>query len=603
VRILRFIRLFPVSDRIRGAILLLAMVVGAVLESVGIAIVMPFISLLLDPTQAIQSRALHWLYVHAGEPSLVRFTVGFGLLVLAISILKNGYLSLLSYAQFRFLLNRQLQTGARLFSVYISQPYSFFLGTNSALLLRNLSQEVEIIFTYSVVPAATLLTESIIAAAILVMMLIVAPASALGVALLFGGSGVLFYLLIRRRLARASRIALGARGAMTQWVNQAFGSIKETKVGLREQFFHSRFYAATAEYMRAVRSYRVAAALPTLLLETFAVAAMVGIGAIVLVRGGGARVAIPTVGLFSLAALRLMASANRIMLASSSIRNSLAALEVVLRDLGRATAVTPRAAEVQPLPAIESLEFSAVSFRYEGAPQPALNQVSFRVGQAEKVAIVGTSGAGKTTTLDLLLGLLEPLEGEVRVNGAPLRALLPRWRRSVGYIPQHVFLLDDSIRRNVAFGLDPAEISDEAVWEALRVASLQSFVETQESGLDTLIGENGVRLSGGERQRVGIARALYGNPAVLVMDEATSALDLTTEQQVQRELFRSCEGKMLLVIAHRLTTVKRVDRVLLLQAGRLVAGGSYDHLLASSPEFQRLVRSGELDWAEKPVRV
>jgi ATP-binding cassette subfamily C protein len=297
--------------------------------------------------------------------------------------------------------------------------------------------------------------------------------------------------------------------------------------------------------------------------------------------------------------MRLMGCVNRIVTGLASSRHGTASLRSVFGDLAASQQALPPAklASGETLDLKRFIEFREVRFRHAGADRMSLDGVSATVPAKSTVALVGHSGAGKTTLVDLLLGLHKAESGEILIDGQPLQEVLPAWQRSVGYIPQSVFLLDDTIRRNVAFGVEDKAISDERVWAALKVARLEGFVRSAERGLDTIIGERGARLSGGEQQRVGIARALYHDPPVLVLDEATAALDNATEREFQEALAAVSAGKTVIVIAHRLSTVKRASRILLFAHGKILASGTYAELASAVGEFQRLVSAGEFESA------
>ncbi len=594
---LRFLDTFPPADRAKAAVLVVAMTFGALLESVGIGLVMPFLALFLEPAAAVQGRTLARLYHSMGSPSLTAFTISFGVAVLGVSLTKNAYLAALSFFQYRFLMRRQLRTASRLVASYLRQPYAFFLQRNSALLLRNAAQEIEMVFMFTVVPMATLLTEAIIALAIVALLFVLAPLPAMAAVAIFGGIGAVFYTSIRKRLSRTGEVAHAARGDVIRWLNQAFGSVKETKVLQREEYFCRRYDDAYRFYTKELATFRFLSDIPRLGIETLAVATLVAIAAVSLLTGHAGRAIIPTLGVFALAAMRLMACVNRIVTGLASSRHGTASLQAVFDDLAASQQALPPAkvAAGEALELKRAIEFREVRFRYAGADRMSLDGVSATIPAKSTVALVGHSGAGKTTLVDLLLGLHETGSGEILIDGQSLGTVLPRWQRSVGYIPQSVFLLDDTIRRNVAFGVEDKEIADERVWAALRIARLDGFVRTSEHGLDTIIGEHGAWLSGGERQRVGIARALYHDPPVLILDEATAALDNATEREFQEALAAISADKTVIVIAHRLSTVKRASHILLFAHGKIVASGKYAGLASSDAEFQRLVRAGEFE--------
>jgi ATP-binding cassette subfamily C protein len=381
---------------------------------------------------------------------------------------------------------------------------------------------------------------------------------------------------------------------MIQWITQGLGSIKETKVAGREDFFLRWFSEASRRFARASLVFSIMSALPRLVIEVVAVGGMLLVVTVILLRGDELSTAIPRLALFAMAAVRIIPSLTRLFSALSSIRFYGPAVPPLHRDLAQAWEDETRLREAtltvrkeQPL-LLDALEFREVGFTYEGASAPALAGISLRIARGSSVGFVGPSGSGKSTLIDLLLGLLAPQSGRIVIDGVGLQGVVADWQRSIGYVPQSIYLLDDTIRRNVALGIADEQIDDHAVRRALRQAQLESLVERLPAGTGTVIGENGVRLSGGERQRLGIARALYHGPQVLVLDEATSALDHHTENEITRTIRALVGERTVIVVAHRLSTVQMCDTIFVLTNGRIADAGTFEQLLAHSAEFRTL---------------
>lgn len=576
------------GDQVKALIILAGMFIGAVLETAGIGLVLPFLALVGDPSMLSShervARLQSWVDQHTPTGVFVTLSVA----LLLFFAVKNAYLAVLSWVQLRFLRRQQLNVATGVLRNYLSQPYEFFLRRNSAILTRTVSHDVPVAFNQVLKPVATLIVESLVSTGVVILLLVVAPVPTLAAAALLGGTGLLFFRATRRTLTAAASAAHETGRAMTRATDQAISGAKETKVLGREQFFIDAFHEKADVNLRA--AYRVAtiAGFPRLVIETLSVASIVIIGMFTVWQTGDVRRALPILGLFAVAAIRLMPSASRILYSLAAIRTSMPALDAVSAEAGEldAAKLSLGFGESTAIDFRHDLRVESVSFGYAGAPDVALKNVSLTVGRGQTVAVVGPSGAGKTTLVDLILGLLRPTGGEIFVDDAPLGSVLRSWQRNIGYVPQTVFLADDTIRRNVAFGLRDENVSDELVWAALNTARLADFVRSHPTGLETQVGENGVRLSGGQRQRIGIARALYWNPAILILDEATSALDGPTENEIRATIQALAGAKTIFVVAHRLASVRLCDVVFFMNDGRITASGTFSNLMSSVPAFR-----------------
>lgn len=573
-----------------AVLLLLAMLLGALLETAGIGMVLPFLALLAAPDTAmanfILSRLAGWIDV--SSPQTAVKTVAF--LLFALVLVKNAYLIALTWAQFHFLHGRQVRMASTLLWSYLSQPYEFFLDRNSSLLVRRLNLDIFHAFTMAVVPLSSIVVEGLVAMCILLLLFVSAPGVTLVTLSLFGVIGGAFYIVTGRALGRLGRRSRDAGDLMIQSSTQALRAIKEAKVVAREDYFARLFADRANEYSTAVGAAHALANTPRMIIETLTVAAILVVA--VLPTHSGVGGALPTLGLFGLAAVRLMPCANRIVYAISTARTGAVHFDSIYDDLSR-----PRPLRVRPAPDFASpspfreILLSEISYAYPGSSRPSLNCVTIRIRRGQRIALVGHSGAGKTTLADVLLGLLQPSSGEIRVDGVLVQTLASR-HLSVGYVPQSVYLLDDTVRRNVAFGIPDNDISEDSVWESLRAARLEEFVSSLPGRLESRVGENGVRFSGGQRQRLGIARALYGQPSLLVLDEATSALDGLTENEIRASVNSLSADQTVIVIAHRISTIKTCDLLFFLKEGRLVAADGFETLMRESGEFRSFAAAG-----------
>jgi ATP-binding cassette, subfamily B, bacterial PglK len=597
-------RILTPRDRAVALALLAGLFVGALLETAGIGLVLPFLAILGDPSLITRRAELAFLHgrINEASPGTVFGILSVGLL--GFFFLKNLFLAALTWWQLRFLRRQQQLVATRILEGYLSRPYEFFLQHNSSVLIRTVNYDVQVAFSQVLVPFATLLVESSVCVCIVALLLVMAPITTLTAMLFLGGGAFLFLRASHRQMEHYAQATYTTGQAMEQATDQALGGIKETKILGRERFWTEMFSRQALLNLRAAYRASVFANLPRLAIETLAVAGMVLVGVVSVWQRGDVRRVLPLLGLFAVAAVRLMPSVNRMLLSLATIRSGLPAFEVVSSEGRDAAALrSPEARpSVEPLPFRAEIVLRSVTFAYSGAPAPTLADLSLTIKRGQSVAIVGPSGAGKTTLVDVLLGLLPPSHGEILIDGLSIQPTIEAWQRNIGYVPQTVFLADDTIRRNVAFGLPDSEISDELVSAALRAARLSEFVASQPEGLDAQVGENGVRLSGGQRQRIGIARALYLNPPVLVLDEATSSLDGPTENEIRETVLALAGHKTILVVAHRLASVRQCDVVYFLVAGRVAASGPFDALYSRDALFRAFASSSLISEADESSR-
>lgn len=572
------------------------MVGGALLEVLGIGAVTAFVALLAEPDLATANPALKWVAQNLGHPSFGTPIMWLGACLVMLFMLKNGYLAFLAYRQVRFSYNKERRLSKALLSSYLSQPYDFFLRRNSAELMRNVTHEVSHVITGIVMPALSIVSEFIVLAFVLIMLAMVEPVAAIAAGLLLGSTAFAFAQVVKPLLRHHGRERAGSAESRIRWVNQAIGSVKELKLLGCADYFVDAFDYHSNRYARAGLVANTLNGLPRLIMETVAVIALMLVVLISTAQGKELKSMLPTLTLFALAAMRIMPSINRIVPAVNQIRFWLPSIETVHADLNIGNNELQAPEENKP-PGQEKLLTSeirteALGFSYAGADRPALSNLTLRIPRGASVGFMGASGAGKSTLIDLLLGLIEPTEGRIFIDDRALPEVCSAWQRHVGYVPQFIYLLDDSVRRNVALGIPDDRIDDDRVWASLKQARLDVVVQRLPQGLANPIGERGVRLSGGERQRLGIARALYRNPEVIVFDEATSALDNQTEREIADTVRSLAQDRTILIVAHRTTTVKDCDVVYFLRNGELLAQGPFDELLENNAEFRATVQQG-----------
>ncbi len=587
--------LFESGERVRGALLLLALVVAAALETVGVGLVMPFIALVTNPELAESSAPLRWLGGVLGATDHATLLIECGALLLVFYAFKGLFLGVLTHAQNTFVYGKMERLSAQLLRAYLSAPYAFHVGRNSAELQRNVNTDLPLCFNWVVTHAFLLVSDTLVVVVLSALLVAFSPAASLVALVVLGGLALVYVRLVRSRTEDLGAIEQHSFGQMVKWVNQGLGALKETRVRGVEEFFIERYARECAEYARARRTLQTVTEVPRLLLETVAVGGVVGVMLVAVARGEDAAALVPLVALFGAAAFRLLPAFTRIIRSLHLVRHFRPSLDTVLADMrlldGIPEAESSHAgAEAARVALVRDLEFRDVGFGYAGAQEPVLRGVSFRIERGQCVGIVGSSGAGKTTVVDLMLGLFAPTTGGIFADGRDVGGDLVGWRRNFGYIPQEIYLTDDTIRRNVAFGVPDHAIDDDAIWRALRAARLDDFTRQLSGQLDHEVGEGGVRISGGQRQRLGIARALYHDPAILVMDEATSALDAQTERAITETTLRLAGERTVIIIAHRLSTLEGCDRLLFLKDGVVEAEGSYAELATDSSSFRAMAR-------------
>ncbi len=597
--------LFEGPQRFRAVGLFFLMLLGAGFEALGIGLIMPFIALVAEPHSVQEMPLLPQLMEAVGATSGSEIVIAAGLGLLAVYLVKNLYLAGMFYAQFRFVFSNQVRLSRRLFDAYLKSPYSFHLNRNSAQLLRNVNEEVRMTFVNVLIPMLTLGVELSVVVVIAGLLVVVEPVVAPVAILTFALISLAFYRSIHRQTVRLGKEQQEHNGLMIQWVNQGLGGVKEAKVVGCEPYFLDRYIRSSHRYAKAMRFHRFVKEVPRNVIETFGLGGMILVVVLLVARGQDMTHILPVLGLFAMAAVRLLPSLTRIISALTGIRHYTPSVRVICSDLDLLDGPVPGerqgGAKGEPIKFEDKIRLHDVSYRYPGSDEMTLEGLDLEIRRGESVGFVGPSGAGKTTTVDLLLGLLPPEEGKVRVDGRDIDENLRSWQDQLGYIAQPVYLMDDTIRRNVAFGVDDENIDDGEVWQALEDAQLTALITSLPEGLDTTIGEKGVRISGGQRQRLGIARALYRKPDLLVLDEATSALDNATEREINASIERLAGRMTLVIIAHRLSTVRHCDRLFFLCDGRLVDVGTYDELLARNHQFQQMVRTAhQIDVPDGP---
>jgi ABC-type multidrug transport system fused ATPase/permease subunit len=589
---LRIWSLLTFRDRTWFVFLLVAMALAAALEVLGIGLLVPIVAMTQDPSLFLQNRYFATAYEWSGARSEKEFLLLACGALLALFVVKNAYQAALVWAQNRFLFKTFQRKAVDMFIYYLTMPFASHLSRNSAEMLRNM-QIVQHAIINVLMPYLCIITDAMIVIAILGLLLLNDFTTAMCALCFFGGIVGGTYLIIKKRLSLLGAVQSREFTAIINQIQQSLGSFKETRVLGRESFFLTAYKHHLGLFSGALFSHSVYSNLPRFVNESTAVV-LVLIALMLAVAGGREAATFVTLGFFAVAAIRVLPSLTRIAGSLASIKFYSAHLNDIYSDLQASMNIGMEQMEYEGVSALRcrnKIVFEDICFTYSGCNSPVLRSLGLTISALQSVAFVGPSGAGKTTAVDLLLGLLKPSSGRILVDDHSINETLRAWQRNIGYVPQQIFLSDASIRDNVAFALPNDAIDDQAVWRALRMAQLDEFVRGLDHGLDTMVGERGARLSGGQRQRIGIARALYHDPEVLVLDEATAALDNETEAAFIDSIRSLAGRKTLIFIAHRLSTVMHCDQIFYLKNGELVLQGTFDELLASSDDFRRFARA------------
>ncbi len=573
--------LFNKEDKKKFLLLFVMMIFAAIFETAGIGLIVPFVGIVTNPNILQDQTFATYIYKLLNFQSMndfILFAVG---VLLTVYFAKNAYLLLFYYVQYKVIFNQRVKLSRTLFKEYLTKPYEFHLQRNSAELLRNVNGEVSKVFGGILLSGFQLLTEILVIVSILTLLVYTAPLATLTSGLLLSGSVIIFFKIFRKKISYLGKEDQRVNREVIKCVNQGLGASKEVKVSGKETYFVDAYNKQSQILAQNTIYKNMLGQIPRLFIEVLLVSVVLITMVILVFQGTDSSKLVATMSLFAMAAFRLMPSINRIVSLLTSIRYSQPALAVVYEDLIKESKgkihvykelnhnVTVRNEEKTFR---KSIDLENVSFRYPNQEYYSINNVSLTIPIGSSVAFVGSSGAGKTTIVDIILGLLEPEKGRVLVDGIELGEYLPVWKKKIGYIPQSIYLSDETIRKNIAFGIADNDIDEAAVQRAIEDAQLKDFIDTLPNGVETVVGERGVRLSGGQRQRIGIARALYHNPEIIFLDEATSALDSETEKEIMKAIDGLKGEKTLIIIAHRLSTIENCDIVFKVDQGKLQAG-------------------------------
>lgn len=565
--------IFSSHDKKMIIVLMILTVVGSVLELLGVTIFLPFVNIIMYSDYVKNNEILNWFYEKGGFSTVKGFEVFLCIVIIGIYITKNVYLIVQKNITYKFSFHLQKTLATKLLNSYMKEPYSFHLRKNVAQLQRALQEDVAN-FSGFVMQALELAAELGVCFLLGIYLLTVSKTITVVVVGLLVVC-VLGFTFGTKQLSKGlGKDCQIYKAKIYQWINQSLGGIKEIKILGREDYFLDSYNLYYGKYTKALQILRLIAMIPKYIVEAVCMTGLVFAIIIKIIFGEADMIHfIPQLTVFATAAFRLLPSVGRINGYVTQMLSYMPSIDLVYNDLKEIEKYKVKEAdetENNYCQLNKKIYVDHVSFRYESGSEEILHNVELTVPKGKMVAFIGTSGAGKTTMVDIILGLLEPNQGHVYADGIDIHRNLAVWHKQIGYIPQTIYLADDTIRANIAFGVFENEIDDQAVERAMREAQLDEFVNSLPEGLNTYVGDRGVRLSGGQRQRIGIARALYHNPEILVLDEATSALDNETEAAVMNAIDGLHGMKTLMIIAHRLTTIRNADIIYEVTEGQVI---------------------------------
>ena len=581
----KFIYLLTPQEIRNATFLFFMILVMAILDIIGIASILPFMTVLTNPEIVETNNYLNEIFEitkEYGIKNIDQFIFFLGISVFVILIFSLTFKAITTYFQVRFVEMRQYSIGKRIVENYLKQPYSWFLNRNSADIGKTVLSEVGQIVAGGLNPFIDLIAKSMIVISIVLLLIITDPKLALMIMVSLGGFyGIIFYIL-RKFINKIGKQRLKSNELRFLSISEAFGASKEIKIGGLENIYLKRFsnsaqsYALASAYAQAIRQ------IPRFILEAIAFGGILLLILYMFIQKGSFNEALPIISLYVFAGYRLMPALQNVYGSFTQLTFVGPSLNKLHNDLNSLKHIN-QLENKSIIPLNENIILENINYNYPNSSKKTLSDIYLKIPAKTTVGFIGATGSGKTTTVDIILGLLEPQKGSLKIDNTIInKQNLRSWQSKIGYVPQHIYLADDTIAANIAFGKDPKKINYEIIDKVSKIANVYDFINNElPNKYQTIIGERGVRLSGGQRQRIGIARALYNNPEILVMDEATSALDNDTEQAVMEAVKKLSNNLTIILIAHRLRTVKICDIIFKFEKGKLINSGKFNDLIDS----------------------
>jgi len=590
--------LFSPKERKQICWLVLAILIMGLLETTGIASILPFLAVIANPETINTNNILFKLYTATGLTDQTHFLFFLGIGVLVILIISNGFSAFTNWLLLRFIYFQGHRLSSELFQQYLKRPYSFFLNHNSSDLMKNIISEVHRVIVGVLTPTMQIVSRLIIAVCILVFLVAMDPFLALLVFTVCGGSYVAVFITARKKLTERGKITTKTQSQRFKLTSEAFGGIKDLKLLNREANYITRYNRPSLDFAASEATSQAITILPKYALETIVFGGMMLIMLYTIGIKKEISQVLPILGLYAFAGYRLMPGFNQIFQGSSLIRYHSAALDtihehIIVESIGQQRIDNKKLEDNLPLK--KEIRLENICFNYPGSDSATIKNLNITIQANSTIGIVGSTGSGKTTLIDIILGLLKIDSGKFIVDDTYVNSEnLNEWKKNLGYVPQQIFIADDTVTKNIAFGIPDDEIDQTAVVQAAIIANINDFISLElPKGYDTNLGERGAKLSGGQRQRIGIARALYHAPKVLILDEATSALDGVTENAVMDAIQNLAGRKTIIMVAHRITTVKECDTIFVMENGGIIASGNYEKLINSCDQFKAMAQSSD----------
>ena len=590
----KILYLLSSNERKKMSLLIIMIVIMALLEMIGVASIMPFLIVLADPeiikTNALLNTMFHIATIFGVETNQ-QFIFALGILVFILLSVSLSFKGLTFYLQQRFITMREYSIGRRLIEGYLHQPYSWFLNRHSADLGKNILSEVSIVVGNGISPMINLIAHGAVVFTLVSLLIVTDPKLALIICFTLSAAYGFIYKLIRGLLTRIGQKRLESNNLRFFAVSEAFGAAKEVKVGGLEKIYIKRFAEPAQNFSKYQAMLGAIGLLPRYAIEIIIFGGMLLVVLYLMAQSSAFISIVPIIALYAFAGYRLMPALQQLYLAISQLRSVVPTLNSIHDDLKSLQLTISYNEKKETLPLNKSITLNHVYYNYPNTTRTALKDINLTIPARTTVGLVGATGSGKTTTVDIILGLLEAQQGTLEVDGKVINKNNNNsraWQNSIGYVPQHIYLADDTVTANISFGIDAKDVNQKAIESAAKIANIHGFIINElPQQYQTTIGERGVRLSGGQRQRIGIARALYHNPRILILDEATSSLDNLTEREIMEAIHKIGKNITIILIAHRLSTVKNCDNIFLLEKGKLKAQGKFEELIQTSDSFRK----------------
>jgi ABC-type multidrug transport system fused ATPase/permease subunit len=591
----KIIDLFTAQESRRLFFILIMVLICGLLDVFGIASIMPFIAVLSKPELVETNTVLAFAYKFSqnfGVNTPRQFLFVLALFSFLILIFSMAFRALTMYAQLRFAVMREYSLGKRLLEGYLHQPYVWFLNRNSAELGKNILSEVSRFTNYCLIPIVNIISHSFLAIALISLIVFIDPTVAFVSFTVLSLAYFIIYKSVGAILKKIGKKNIQSNEDRFGSLQELFGSIKELKVRGLEQTYIDKYSTSAQIYAKTLASSQIISQLPRFFIEAIAFGGIIILVLVLLKTTNELALALPTIILYVFAGYRLLPALQAIYHSYANLRFFNPGLNALHNDIMSLKSKKIENNNLGLISLKQNIELKNIYFTYPNAIQPALNNISMTIPSKSIVGLVGSTGSGKTTLADTILGLLESQQGTLTIDGNVIdnnnRKL---WQKSIGYVPQNIYLSDDTVLANIAFGVEPGNINDAEVYRSAKIANIHDFVINELSnGYNTIVGERGARLSGGQRQRIGIARAMYHNPQLFIFDEATSALDSITEHTVMEAIKKLQKKITIIIIAHRLSTVRDCEKIFLLEKGKLIDEGTFETLVKNNKNFSSMVK-------------